>query len=142
MTPEQIAAELRKHDHPYAFAIGCIEVIAGAEYHSDAEARAAIRDVLAALNIATSDTRKDAPVPGGACTPRVYDREPSAEVTSVCDREGDEWCRVTDGWYPVGGGGPLNFPDLRDTWGPITAWPGQGDRLVDDLAHAYQEGQR
>ncbi|MEO3922669.1 hypothetical protein ABGB07_02120 [Micromonosporaceae bacterium B7E4] len=58
--------------------------------------------------------------------PRVYDREPPADVTSVCDREGDEWCRTDSGWVAVVGGGPLDFPELRDSWGPITSWPGGG----------------
>jgi hypothetical protein len=58
-------------------------------------------------------------------TPRVFDREPSADVVVVWDKSGDAWDRTDDGWVCFFGD-PLDFPTLRDTWGPITARPTGG----------------
>jgi hypothetical protein len=57
--------------------------------------------------------------------PRVYDREPPADVTVVYDVDGDEWQRTADGWT-CGNEENVDFPDLRDSYGPITARPSGG----------------
>jgi hypothetical protein len=58
-------------------------------------------------------------------SPRVFDREPPADVTVVYDVDGDEWQRTEGGWT-CGNEENVAFPDLRDSYGPITARPSGG----------------
>lgn len=104
-TPEQIPAAVRElaeairanGDSPSAFAIGCIQARIDNEHVSDAEFRAKVRTVLAALNKATSEPTDTQPKRDPAAGERDPGRRAAWDMIRRTDGLGD----VAPGLVPL-----------------------------------------